>query len=1022
LIARLLRDDAVAGASGSWFGETPQAEFRVVEEVVALVEDLSARGPVLLVVEDLQWADPSTLLVLHLLGRRIRQLPLLLVATARPVPRSAELERCLSGLRAGGATDLVLGPLDDVEVASLVEQLVRAPPSPALLRQVAGTGGNPLFVTELVGALQRDGSIQLRSDGRAEVTTVGILPALPLLILHRLSFLAPATLEVLRVASVLGSSFAVPDLSLAAGRPTAGLLAALEEAMAAGILEPRDEQLGFRHDLIREALYQDLPAGVRQGLHLDAGRALAAAGAPPERVAEQWARGAAPGDRQAVDWLQRAARVAAPRAPSVAVDLLQRALELADPADPVRDGLLAEQAISLMWSGRLADAQAVCRDVLGRAHDPNTDATLRLCVVQTLLGRARLEEALKETDAAVATQQLSEPDRVRFQAFKASALASFGQLEAAAEIAAQVRPVAEALGDELSGCICLAILALVTNLGGDFVGALETANDAVRLADQSAGLAAHRFPVNLFLGGCLHDTDQLEAGQAALQRGRRLSEELGAKRDLPFYYWALAQGCLWAGDWDDALAECQTCVELADEYGMRLHGTVFSHSIRAVIAVHRDDLPEAAQAIVAAEQELASTGPQLGSDWLQWAKALLMEAHGQAAGSLATLGRAWDECADQGLVSTLPLLGADLVRLAGAAGDRQRAERATTAIEDLAARNPGVATLNGAALRCRGLLEDNPEILLQAVAAYKAGPRPLERAQACEDAAWALGRAGKVGEARPYVDDAFDLYQRLEAPWDLARASGRLRALGIRPGRRGSRRRPRSGWESLTATERKVVRLVAEGLSNPEIAERMFISRGTVHTHVSHILAKLGLRSRVSLAAEASRRGPLKLPAARPATGCWSSTQMVITMTAGYAGGPRKHLPVGRCFGRPAQPRSPVMAANRWRGAVMGERLRKPETLVVVAVVCLVSAVGNGLHDDDFSNAATILFSVLGSLFLTAAIVQVAVSHGRRPTGTGRDPTLDRAERARRLQQELRALERPNIDGPMGGGAGWGAG
>ena len=122
-ITRLLGDDAGAGVSGSWFGETPQAEFRVVEAVVALVEDLSARSPVLLVVEDLQWADPSTLLVLHRLGRRVRQLPLLLVATARPVPRSAELEGCLRGLRAVGATELLLGPLDAAAVAQLVEAL-----------------------------------------------------------------------------------------------------------------------------------------------------------------------------------------------------------------------------------------------------------------------------------------------------------------------------------------------------------------------------------------------------------------------------------------------------------------------------------------------------------------------------------------------------------------------------------------------------------------------------------------------------------------------------------------------------------------------------------------------------------------------------------------------------------------------------------------------------------------------------------------------------------------------------------
>jgi DNA-binding CsgD family transcriptional regulator len=99
------------------------------------------------------------------------------------------------------------------------------------------------------------------------------------------------------------------------------------------------------------------------------------------------------------------------------------------------------------------------------------------------------------------------------------------------------------------------------------------------------------------------------------------------------------------------------------------------------------------------------------------------------------------------------------------------------------------------------------------------------------------------------------LYEGLGASWDLARAAARLRGLGVRPGRRGPRKRPKSGWYSLTATELKVVRLVAEGLSNPEIADRMFISRGTVHTHVSHILAKLGRGSRVGLAAEASRRG-----------------------------------------------------------------------------------------------------------------------------------------------------------------------
>ena len=107
----------------------------------------------------------------------------------------------------------------------------------------------------------------------------------------------------------------------------------------------------------------------------------------------------------------------------------------------------------------------------------------------------------------------------------------------------------------------------------------------------------------------------------------------------------------------------------------------------------------------------------------------------------------------------------------------------------------------------------------------------------------------------------------------------------------------------------------------------------------------------------------------------------------------------------------------------MVERLRQPGTLLVAAAVCLASAVGNGLYDDDFANLATIVFSVLGSLFLAAAIIQAARSHGTTPPRAERDPARDRAERARRLQEELREADRPNLTGSMGpGGAGPGTG
>jgi len=174
----------------------------------------------------------------------------------------------------------------------------------------------------------------------------------------------------------------------------------------------------------------------------------------------------------------------------------------------------------------------------------------------------------------------------------------------------------------------------------------------------------------------------------------------------------------------------------------------------------------------------------------------------------------------------------------------------------LAAANPGVARLQGAALQCCGLVAGDPKTLLQAVAAHRRGPRPLELARACEDAAATLVRAARPAEAAPLFDEALGLYERLGAARDAARVEAGLRLVGRRRGRRGPRGRPRSGWASLTTTEAKVAELVAEGLSNPEIARRLFVSRHTVHTHVSHILAKLGLGSRVELAAAAARRRP----------------------------------------------------------------------------------------------------------------------------------------------------------------------
>jgi DNA-binding CsgD family transcriptional regulator len=236
-----------------------------------------------------------------------------------------------------------------------------------------------------------------------------------------------------------------------------------------------------------------------------------------------------------------------------------------------------------------------------------------------------------------------------------------------------------------------------------------------------------------------------------------------------------------------------------------------------------------------------------------WARSLLLESKGAVEGAYQALAQAWNLCASVGIVSEFPVLGPDLVRLALAVGDHPKAENVAESVERLAT-DTGVASVVGAALRCRGLLSGDSAILLAAVDAYRRSNRPLFVAAACEEAASALVIRGMQSEAVPLLREAVNLYGQLEAVRDSARTVGVLRKLGFPAGVRGPRKRPTVGWASLTPSERRVVDLAVEGLTNAQIAERLFISHRTVQTHLTHVFAKLRLSSRAELAAAVARR------------------------------------------------------------------------------------------------------------------------------------------------------------------------
>jgi len=253
-------------------------------------------------------------------------------------------------------------------------------------------------------------------------------------------------------------------------------------------------------------------------------------------------------------------------------------------------------------------------------------------------------------------------------------------------------------------------------------------------------------------------------------------------------------------------------------------------------------------------EDVVGAGPQWPVEWGAWVAGLLAEAQGNYQEAYGALDVAWTMATPLRYYLGYRWFGPDLVRMALATDHRDRATAVTEEVEE-AARRSNVATARASALRCRGMLDADPDLLVAAAGDFRRGGRIVDAALTAEEAAHALGRAARTADAVNLVGEALATYQRVGATRPAARAIALLRSLGAPIGRRArGQRRPSTGWESLTDTENSVVALVGTGLTNRQIGEQLFVSHRTVETHVSHVFQKLGLSSRAQLSAEAARR------------------------------------------------------------------------------------------------------------------------------------------------------------------------
>ena len=412
------------------------------------------------------------------------------------------------------------------------------------------------------------------------------------------------------------------ELALLAGRNPGAAGPALAAAVDAGLLSESGDRLAFRHDLVRDAIYHDLPVAVRKGLHREAGAVLGGAGVPVERVASHLA-GAEHGDAEAVAWLRQAARRGA--APATTVRLLERALEITDPGDPICDALAAELVEPLLSSGRPREAEAVARNVLARASKPEVEVAARTGLASVLAMGVRYPEGIHQLEQAT----LSAPERERHSPLPRSLLMVLdGQLGPLCAEADRAVETGERLGNDHVLCLGLQTLAIVALAEGFIDRAVTMAERAVTVAERSDGPGP--ITSSLTCGSARPSLTAIASTRPrwCCRRAGRQAEQAGDVARLPLYHWAIAEVRLAGGHWDDALAEAQAGLGLIEDNGHQsatcspTPSAPTSPSTAAICILARSAVHEAHRSLVA--------GPlEIGFEWMSWIDALLLETQGR---------------------------------------------------------------------------------------------------------------------------------------------------------------------------------------------------------------------------------------------------------------------------------------------------------------------------------------------------------------------------------------------------------
>ena len=810
-----------------------------IKRARAHLEQRAAANPVLVCLDDLQWASPATLAALRTLPLELKRHPVawLLARTSTP---QHDTEYLFGLLEKDGAARVNLAPLGDDAVAALLTEAFGVPPDQPLLALACGAAGNPSLLTELVRGLGDAKAVRVTDDHAVLVST--LLPRrVHRVAQRRLDGLSQPARHLLVTAAVLGPSFRLEDAAEMLGETPAALLPTVEEAMDAGIIAAAGNAFSFRHQLLRRAVGEMIPRPARKALHRQYGQILLGRGEPAALAAGHLLEAAHPGDAASLADLDTAAAQTLRSAPQTAADLALRALELTPPADPGALSRAVAAAEALTAAGRLDQAARTAQHTLAKPLPPIAEARLRCALSSVLCARGQARDAAAEARIALAQRQL--PNGLRDQAMAAHLQALAGLNDELAGPIAGTILADPSQHDGHAVVTALVARAIMSWVSGQISEGLELLRDAAR---HQAGISPDARDVQplLALAAALVDLRKLDEAEEILHAAD--SQTLRGIPAQAVLSILRARICLATGRLPDAAAAGQAALAAAETLGAHGYASA-AHCVLSVIALRRGDLAAAAHHIACRGEAMPHFAGLFARTETTLAQALISEARD---GPAAAIGHLRQVCADlparPGLLLGDPALAAWLVRTALAAGDTELAALAARTAETLACDNPGHPAAAAACAHSVGLASQDPARLAEAAAQH---PDPWARASAAEDLGVLHAQQADQEHAIHHLTQAIHGYQLAGAASDTARVRRRLRKLGVR--RRHwtqAAHRPATGWESLTETERAASELVAQGLNNRQIANRMYVSANTVAFYLRQIFRKLNIGSRVQLA------------------------------------------------------------------------------------------------------------------------------------------------------------------------------